>query len=92
VLRHGDISGIQRNGNGNGCRWKPLPSSAAKIVTDNNNLCDSAVMRCVIKCPINPIINSGHAYQHLSHYNIYLITEERSDRICGVVVELLAID
>jgi hypothetical protein len=33
----GDSSGTQRKGNVH--RWKPLPSSAVKTVTDNTSLC-----------------------------------------------------
>jgi hypothetical protein len=37
VAEAGDISGTQRKGDIH--RWKPLPSSAVKTVTENTSLC-----------------------------------------------------
>jgi hypothetical protein len=42
VAEAGDISGTQRKGNV--LRWKPLPSSAVKTVTENTSLC--VIMIC----------------------------------------------
>jgi hypothetical protein len=72
VAKAGDSLGTQRKGNVH--HQKPLPSSTAKTMIENASLCDSnlesVVTSCVLKCPINLIINPDLAYIHSSCANI----------------------